>query len=188
VNSVLIRNWWAVALRGALAILFGMLAILMPGVTLAAMVLIFGAYSVVDGVFALVAGLRAARHHERWWHLALEGIVDLVVGVIAWAIPLATALALLYLVSAWAIVTGLFRIAAAIRLRKEIEGEWLLVLNGALSVLFGIVIIAYPGAGLVTLVWLLGMYAMLFGIILVTLGFRLRSHGAMGASATSAVR
>lgn len=187
-NSVLIRNWWAVALRGALAILFGILAILMPGVTLAAMVLIFGAYSVVDGVFALVAGLRAARHHERWWHLALEGIVDLVVGVIALAIPLATALALLYLVSAWAIVTGLFRIAAAIRLRKEIEGEWLLVLNGALSVLFGIVIMAYPGAGLVTLVWLLGMYAMLFGIILVTLGFRLRSHGARGASTTSAVR
>jgi uncharacterized membrane protein HdeD (DUF308 family) len=188
VNSVLIRNWWAVALRGALAILFGLMAIVMPGITLAVIVLLFGSYSLVDGVFALVAGLRAARQHERWWHLALEGIADIVVGVIAFVVPLATALAFLYLVGAWAIVTGVFRIAAAIRLRKEIEGEWLLILNGAVSVLFGVVIFTYPGAGLVTLVWLLGMYAMIFGIILLALGFRLRGHGAKGASAATTAR
>jgi uncharacterized membrane protein HdeD (DUF308 family) len=175
-DMVLARNWWALALRGALAVLFGVLAFIVPGVTLGVLILLFGAYSLVDGVFAILAGLRAAQRHERWWPLALEGLVDIVVGVIALAMPAAAALALLYVVSAWAIVTGVFRIAAAVRLRREIQGEWFLILNGVLSVLFGVAIIVFPAVGLVTLVWIVGMYAVLVGVVFLALAFRLRGH------------
>jgi uncharacterized membrane protein HdeD (DUF308 family) len=177
-NMVLARNWWALALRGVLAIVFGVLAFVNPGITLAALVLLFGAYSLVDGVFAIIAGLRAAQRHERWWPFALEGLASIVVGIIAFLMPAAAAFALLMLASAWSIVTGVFRIAAAIRLRKQIQGEWLLILNGILSVAFGVIIALFPGAGLVTLVWLIGFYAVLFGIILLALAFRLRGHTA----------
>jgi uncharacterized membrane protein HdeD (DUF308 family) len=177
-DTVLARNWWALALRGVFAILVGLIAFVAPGVFLASLVLLFAAYLLVDGVFSIIAGLRAAQRNERWWPLALEGLVDIVAGIIAFALPAAAALALLYLVSAWSILTGLFRIAAAIRLRRQIRGEWLLILNGALSVLFGIAILVYPAVGLVTVVWIVGIYALLFGILLVALGFRLRSHAA----------
>ena len=115
--------------------------------------LLFGAYALVDGVFAIIAGIRAAERHERWWPFALEGLLSILVGVIAFVMPAAAALALLYFVSAWAILTGVLRISAAIRLRKEIRGEWMLILNGALSVLLGILIVVRPGAGVVTLMW-----------------------------------
>ncbi len=187
-NMVLARNWWAVALRGVLAIIFGVLAFVNPGITLAALVLLFGAYSLVDGVFAIIAGLRAAQRHERWWPFALEGLASIVVGIIAFLMPAAAAFALLMLASAWSIVTGIFRIAAAIRLRKQIQGEWLLILNGVLSVAFGVIIAIFPGAGLVTLVWLIGMYAIIFGVILLALGFRLKSHGAKAAARPAGAR
>jgi uncharacterized membrane protein HdeD (DUF308 family) len=176
-NMVLVRNWWALALRGLVAILFGLIAFLSPGFTLVWLVLLFGAYALVDGIFAIIAGIRAAERHERWWPLALEGLASIVVGVITFLMPAATAFVLLYFVSVWAILTGVLRIAAAIRLRRDIQGEWLLIVNGALSVLLGVLIIAKPGAGLVTLVWMLGAYATVFGIVLVGLGFQLRGHG-----------
>jgi uncharacterized membrane protein HdeD (DUF308 family) len=176
-NMVLSRNWWALALRGVLAIVVGMIAFAMPGVFLASIVLLFGAYALVDGIFAIIAGIRAAERHERWWPLALEGVVDIVAGIVVFLLPAAAALALLYLISAWSIVTGVFRIAAAIRLRKQIEGEWLFILNGVLSVLFGVVIAVFPAVGLVTVVWIIGMYAIIFGVLLVALAFRLRGHG-----------
>jgi len=175
-NMVLVRNWWALALRGVAAVLFGLIAFLMPGVTLTAMVLLFGAYSLVDGVFAIIAGIRAAERHERWWPFALEGLLSIVVGAIAFLMPTAAAFALLFVVAAWAILTGVIRIGAAIRLRKEIRGEWMLILNGALSVLLGILIIVIPGAGLVTLIWWLGAYATIYGITLITLALKLRAH------------
>jgi uncharacterized membrane protein HdeD (DUF308 family) len=177
-NVLLARNWWAVLIRGVLAVVFGVLAFVNPGITLAALVLVFAAYSLVDGVFAVIAGLRAARRQERWWPFALEGLLSIVVGIIAFLIPVAAAFALLMLVSAWSIVTGLFRIAAAIRLRREIQGEWLLILSGILSVAFGVVIAIWPVVGLVTVMWLIGFYAVLFGVILIALAFRLLSHGA----------
>ena len=177
-NMVLARNWWALVLRGVLAIVFGVLAFVNPGLTLSALILLFGAYSLVDGVFAIISGLRAAQRHERWWPFALEGLASIVVGILAFLMPVAAAFALLMIASAWSIVTGILRIAAAIRLRREISGEWLLILNGLLSVAFGVVIVLFPGAGLVTLVWVVGMYAILFGVILVALGFRVRGHGA----------
>jgi uncharacterized membrane protein HdeD (DUF308 family) len=187
-NMVLARNWWALVLRGVLAIVFGVLAFVNPGLTLATLVLLFGAYSLVDGVFAIIAGLRAAQRQERWWPFALEGLASIAVGLFTFVAPAATAFALLLLVSVWAIVTGVFRIAAAIRLRKEIQGEWLLILNGLLSVIFGIVIMARPGAGLVWLVWMVGLYAIIFGVILVALGFRLRGHGATVAPGRARAR
>jgi uncharacterized membrane protein HdeD (DUF308 family) len=175
-NLVLVRNWWVLALRGAAAVLFGLIAFLMPGVTLAALVLLFGAYSLIDGVFTIIAGIRAAERHERWWPFVLEGLLSIVVGLIAFLMPAAAAFALLFVVAAWAIITGVLRISAAIRLRKEIRGEWMLILNGALSVILGILIIVIPGAGLVTLIWWLGAYAVIWGITLIMLAFRLRAH------------
>jgi uncharacterized membrane protein HdeD (DUF308 family) len=177
-TMVLVRNWWALALRGLFAVVFGLVAFLMPGVTLAALVLLFGAYALVDGVFAIIAGLRAAERHERWWPFALEGLADFAAGVITFLMPAATAFALLFLVGFWAMFTGILRIVAAVRLRKEIQGEWMLILNGILSVLFGLLLVALPVLGLVTLVWMIGAYALIRGIVLLALAFRLRGHGA----------
>jgi len=186
-NTVLVRNWWALALRGVAAIVFGLLALIMPAFTLVWLVLLFGAYVLVDGVFSIIAGIRAAERHERWWPFALEGLASIVVGILAFVMPAATALVLLYFVAAWAIVTGAIRIGAAIRLRREVRGEWLLILNGALSVILGILIVVRPGAGLLTLVWLLGVYAVVFGVMLVGLALRLRRHARAAGSVTRRV-
>src|SRR5262245_60271037 len=187
-NMVLVRNWWALLIRGLAAIVFGLIAFFAPGVTVAALVILFGAYALVDGVFAIIAGLRAAQRHERWWPLALEGVVDIIAGIIVFLLPAAAVLGLLYLISAWSIVTGVFRIAAAIRLRRQIEGEWLLILNGVFSVLFGLVIFLFPGVGLITVVWIIGMYAIVFGILLVALGFRLRGHASRAGARSAGAR
>src|SRR6266481_782081 len=174
--QVLIRNWWAFALRGALGILLGLAAFLFPSITLGALVLLFGVYAVVDGVFAVVAGVRAAERRERWGALLLEGIAGIVAGVLAFVWPALTALVLLYLIAAWSIIRGALKIAAAVRLRRTIQGEWLLGLNGAFSVLFGVLLIAMPAIGLLTLVWLVGAYAVLFGALLLGFAYRLRRH------------
>jgi uncharacterized membrane protein HdeD (DUF308 family) len=172
--AVLTRNWWALALRGIFAILFGLAAFAMPGITLAVVIWLFGAYAIVDGIFAIVAGLRAAERHERWWALLLEGIVDIAAGVVAFAWPALTALLLLYLVSVWAVVTGVLEIAAAIRLRQAIKGEWLLAINGVVSVLLGVFLVVVPGGGILVLIYWIGGYAIFFGVLLLGLAFRLR--------------
>jgi uncharacterized membrane protein HdeD (DUF308 family) len=175
-TTVLGRNWWALLVRGIAAVLFGVIAFVMPAVTLAVLVYLFGAYAIVDGIFAIVAAVRAAERHERWWSLALQGIVDIAAGVIAFIWPGATALALLFIVAFWAIVTGVIEVWAAIRLRREIEGEWLLILSGTLSVLFGIALLVLPAAGLVVLVVWIGAYAVISGIVMIALAFRVRSR------------
>lgn len=174
--QVLVRNWWALAVRGVFGILFGVAALLLPGITLGALILLFGAYAVIDGVFAIVAGIRAAEHHERWVSLLIEGIAGIAAGVLTFVWPALTALVLLYLIAIWSIIRGILKIAAAIRLRRTIQGEWLLGLNGAFSVLFGILLVVMPVMGLVTLVWLVGVYALIFGGLLLGLAFRLRTH------------
>jgi uncharacterized membrane protein HdeD (DUF308 family) len=172
---VLARNWWALALRGFLAVLFGIMAFALPGITLGALVLLYGAYALIDGIFAIAAALVGRTGGLPWWALLVEGLVGIAVGVMTFAWPGITALVLLYLIAAWAVVTGVLEIAAAIQLRREVRGEWLLALSGVLSVLFGLALVINPGAGALAVVWLIGAYAIAFGALLLVLGFRLRS-------------
>lgn len=167
--EILARNWWAIVLRGAIAIVVGVLAFFLPGLTLASLVLLFAVYSLIDGVFAVVAGVRAARAGERWWPMALEGVVDLIAGAIALLWPIATVLAFVFLAAGWAIVSGIVLLAGAFR-RREI----LLGLAGGFSVVWGVLFALWPGKGALALVWLFGGYALVFGVALVVAGFRLR--------------
>ena len=167
-------SWWALALRGLAAIIFGILAFVWPVITLAALVFLFGAYALVDGAFAIVAGIRATKENKRWWLLLIEGILSVFAGVLAFAVPAITAFFLLILIASWAIVTGAFEIAAAIQMRKYITGEWLLALSGVASILFGLALLINPAVGALAVVWIIGAYAIVFGVLMVVLGFRLR--------------
>ena len=169
----LARNWGWIALRGALAILFGILAIAWPASAFAAVVILFGAYAFVDGVFALVALFRGAGR-DRLWVLVLEAIVGIGIGVLTVARPAATALALLYYVGIWSILTGILELVAAVRLRKEITGEFWLGLAGVLSIAFGVLLFATPEAAALALAVWIGAYAIVFGVMLLLLAFRLR--------------
>jgi uncharacterized membrane protein HdeD (DUF308 family) len=172
-SIVLAQNWWVIALRGVLAIAFGIAAVLLPGVTIAALVLLFAAYMLVDGVFAIVAAVRAARHGERWGLLVFEGIADLVAAAIAWLWPLATVLAFVMLMGAWAIVSGVLMIAATFRLHLA-YGRWLMALGGFISVIWGFLLLVWPVAGILALAWWMGAYALFFGVTLLALSIRLR--------------
>lgn len=172
--GVLTRHWWVFLVRGVLAILFGLGAFFWPAITLAALVILFGAFAFADGFFTLVAAIRGKNEIDRWWLYLLEGLAGLATGALTFFWPGVTAVVLLMFIAAWAVVTGIFEIAAAIRLRKEIEGEWALGLAGLLSVLFGLILIARPGAGALAVIWLIGAYAIAFGIVMVVLAFRLR--------------
>lgn len=171
------RNWWIFVLRGVLAVLFGIVAWIWPGLTVAALVILFGAYAFVNGIFAVIAGIASFGENQRWWAELLVGIAGIILGILTFIWPGVTALALLYLIAAWAIVTGVFEIIAAIELRKAIDNEWLLGIGGVLSVIFGLILIIFPGSGAISLVWVIGIYAIIFGVTLIALGFRLRNSG-----------
>jgi len=185
--TVYTGSWWALLLRGIAAIAFGVLAFVWPGITLAVLVFLWGAYAFFDGVFAIAAGVKSHGESRRWWVLLLEGILGVIAGVLAFVIPGITALVLLMLIAAWAIVTGIFEIVAAIQMRKYIKGEWLLILAGIASILFGLLLFLSPGAGALAVVWLIGAYAIVFGVILIALSLRLhgmlRSHDEMSPRA-----
>jgi uncharacterized membrane protein HdeD (DUF308 family) len=170
----LARNWGAIAVRGVVAIIFGILCFVVPGITLRTLVLLFGAYALVDGVFDIIAAVRRRTGDEPWWALLLEGIVGIAAGLVAFLMPRLTALALLYIIAAWAIVTGVLEIVAAVRLRREITNEWWLAFSGVLSVVFGVLIMAAPAAGALVIVLWIGAYAVVFGASLLALAFRLR--------------
>lgn len=172
--AVAARAWWTLVLRGVLAVVFGIIAWIWPGLTVGALVLLFGAYALVDGVFALVAAF-SNRAEGRRLPLLLEGILGIGSGIAAVVWPGLTALALLYIIAAWALITGVFEILAAVELRREIENEWLLGLAGLASIVFGILLIVFPGSGALAVVWMIGTYAVLFGVLLIALGFRLRA-------------
>lgn len=183
----LARHWWVVGLRGLAAVLFGILAFAWPGMTLAVLVILFGAYALVDGILGLFAAFRGETQHRI--ALALEGLVGVLAGLAAFAWPGLTALVLLYIIAFWAILTGVLEIVAAIRLRRIISNELGLIIGGGLSVLFGIVLLIAPGAGALAVVFLIGAYAIIFGIALLALAWRLREHGQTAAghgTATSA--
>jgi uncharacterized membrane protein HdeD (DUF308 family) len=170
----LARNWWLLVLRGVLAVVFGILAFVWPEATVTALVILFGAFMLVDGVFALVAAWRQAERKMTWWPTLLEGLAGIAIGIITFVWPGVTAFALLYLIAAWALITGILEIVAAVRLRREIRGEWILALIGVASIVFAILVFLFPGEGAVAIVWAIGAYAVVFGILLVLLGLRLR--------------
>jgi uncharacterized membrane protein HdeD (DUF308 family) len=171
---VFTSSWWALVLRGIAAILFGVLAFMWPGITLTALVFLFGAYALVDGAFSIVAGIKSYSEHKRWWLLLIGGCLSVAAGVFAFIVPAMTALILLILIASWAIVTGIFQIAAAIQLRKHITGEWLLALSGVVSVLFGAMLLYNPVGGALAVVWLIGAYSVFFGLLLLIFGIKLR--------------
>ena len=172
--NLIAKNWWLIVLRGICAILFGLLALTRPGITLGALIMLWAIYAFVDGVLAFVAALSGSSGTP-WWLLVLEGVVGVGVAAAAFLAPGVTAIVLLFFIAARAIVAGILEIAAAIQLRKEIEGELWLGLAGAGSVLFGLVLMARPGIGALAVVWMIGLYAILFGGLLVALGFRVRT-------------
>ena len=168
------RNWWAVALRGVVAILFGVAAFIWPGLTLGVLVVMFGAYAFLDGVFAVVTALRARGERLRWAVL-LEGITGIVAGMLIWLWPQTTLLLLVYFIAAWALITGMLEVLAAFRLRERIHGEWRLALSGVLSMVFALLVGVWPHAAILAIAWLVGAYAILFGIVFLALGWRLRA-------------
>lgn len=162
-------NWWVLLLRGILAVLFGIIAFALPGLTLVTLVLLYGAYALVDGLIALWVGGKS-----RAWSLLLAGIIGVLFGIYTFLFPGITAVALLYLIAAWAIFRGVLEIVTAMRLRREISYEWALVLGGIISILFGLVLFANPAAGALAMVWLIGAYAVVFGLAMIILAFRAR--------------
>jgi uncharacterized membrane protein HdeD (DUF308 family) len=170
--AVVPRHWWALALRGVAAVVFGILAFTLPGMTLAVLVLLFGAYALVDGVLAIVSALRSSGEHL--WYLLFEGVLGIVAGVAAFAWPGLTALVLLFIIAVWAVLTGLLEVVAAVRLRKAIKNEWAWIAGGVVSVVFGLFMLISPGPGALAFVWLIGTYAIIFGITLFALAWEVR--------------
>jgi uncharacterized membrane protein HdeD (DUF308 family) len=181
-------HWWALALRGAIAILFGLAALLRPDIALEALILLFGAYALVDGVFSIVGVFGGTRGGTPRWLLFIEGVAGILAGLIAFVLPGLTAILLLYLIAAWAIVKGISEIVMAIRLRREIRGEWAMIVGGALSVLFGVILaVIGPVAGLFSLIWLIGIYAVAFGIMILITAFSVRGRDSGSADRPSRV-
>jgi uncharacterized membrane protein HdeD (DUF308 family) len=173
-SEVLAESWWAVGLRGIFGILFGLICLLTPGVAVEVFVILFAAYMLVDGVFAIVGGIKAARNGERWGLLILEGIVDLAAGLVAVLWPAITLVALIWIVAIWAIVSGALMLGAAFTLNLD-HGRWWLALGGIASVIFGILLVVEPLIGAVVLTMWIGAYALVFGIFLLILAFQLHS-------------
>ena len=170
------RNWGWIVVRGIAAMIFGVLALVLPGITLAALVLLWGAYALADGIIALIAAFRIRDRGKPFWALLVVGILGIAAGILTFIWPGMTAIVLLAFIAAWSLVMGIFQIIAAVRLRKSIENEWLLGLSGLLSVIFGVLMLINPGAGALAVIWVIGAYAVLFGVLLIALGIKLRSR------------
>ena len=173
--SDLRRNWGWIVVRGIAAVIFGVLAWVLPGITLAALVLLWGAYALADGIIALIAAFRIRYRGKPFWALVVIGILGVAAGIVTFIWPGMTAIVLLAFIAAWSLVMGIFQIIAAVRLRKSIKNEWLLGLSGLLSVIFGVLMLINPGAGALAVIWVIGAYAILFGVLLIALGLKLRS-------------
>jgi uncharacterized membrane protein HdeD (DUF308 family) len=174
--TMLRKYWWTILLRGILAVLFGIAAFVWPGITIVFLISLFGAYALLDGIISVVIGIAQYGENERWWGILLQGICGIAVGLMTFLWPQVTGLILLFFIAGWAILTGLFQIVAAIRLRKVISGEWLLGLSGVISMLFGITLFIYPAAGALAVIWMIGIFAILNGLLLIFLSLRIRSN------------
>lgn len=177
--NTLVRNWWLMALQGLCAVLFGVLALIWPGITLGTLVILFGAYALASGALSFAA---AFQHRERFWALLVGGVLGIVAGLAAFFWPGFTALALLYLIAGWAVATGLFELIAAIKLRKVMTGEFLLGLSGLSSIVFGLLLMIWPGPGALAVVWLIGGYAVVLGTMRIGLAFRLHEVQKSGSA------
>ncbi len=186
-SALLAQNWWAIALRGVFAILFALVAFFWPGATLLSFVLFFSAYMLVDGVFAIVAAVRAASNHQRWGLLVLEGIVDILAGIVAFIWPGLTVVFFITLMAVWSLITGVLMVVAAFKLDPAYGRGWL-IFSGIVSVLFGVVLLIAPLVGAVVLTWWLGAYALVFGITLLVLAFKLKGHKDEVSTGTAAPR
>jgi len=173
--AVLIGNWWAMALRGAAAILFAVIAFAAPNLTATVLIMVFGAYTLVDGLFAFVAAQRAAHRHGRSWPLIVEGLLDMALATICFVFPDVALVTLIYVIGFWAVLSGLALVTPGFGLLR-LNGHLLLIFGGLLSIALGVVLLSHPDAGIIALTWWLGVYALLFGIVLVSAAFRLRHH------------
>jgi len=183
-SEALADHWWAVALRGLIAIIFGLICIIIAPAAILTAIIFFSAYMLVDGVLAIASGIKAARNGKRWGLLILEGLVDIAAGVIAFMWPGLTTIALVLLIGIWAIISGALLVYAAFTLKLD-HGRWWLVLAGVASVIFGILLVASPVVGAVVLTWWVGAYAIAFGILLIILGFKLRGKKAEHGTAAN---
>ena len=170
VAEALAKQWWVLLVRGILALLFGIVAVALPSLTLLALVMLFGVYVLLDGMVVLWVGVGA----RAWW-LVIVGILGLIAGILAFVYPSITAVALLCLIAAWAIVRGMFEIIAAIQLRKGISNQWMLIIGGIVSIIFGVVLVARPSVGALAMVWVIGVFALVFGVAMIVLSFQLRA-------------
>lgn len=166
------RTWWLILIRGICAIIFGILALIWPGITVYVLVIFFGAYAIVSGIFSLFSAFGHNVSSRAW--LIISGIIGILAGIVAFAWPGITALALLYVIAFWAIFTGVAEVVAGIALRKTIENEWMLIVGGVLSVIFGILLFIWPGAGMLGLTWLLGIFAIIYGIAMIVMSVRVK--------------
>ena len=176
-KNYLAKYWWIFLLRGIFSIVFGVLAFTMPGLTIATLVLVWGAYALVDGLVALYASATGGTKPGDHWLVGMQGLIGLAAGILTLLMPGVTALGLLIAIAAYSLVVGVLQIAAAIKLREEIEGEFWLGLSGLVSILFGMFIIARPGEGALAVIWILGGYAVIFGVFLISFAFRIKGHG-----------
>ena len=172
--DILSRYWWTTLLRGIIAIFFGIALFVQPGISLLTLTLLFGAFAMADGIASVISAFGGRHDHEHWWVLLLAGLAGIGAGVLTFMNPGLTTLALVFYIAIWAIATGLLEMVAAIRLRKEIQGEFWLALAGLVSIAFGVMLMARPWAGALTLVWLIAGYAIVFGSILIALAFKAR--------------
>lgn len=169
------RNWWIMALRGLFAVIFGLIALVAPGIALLAFIYVFAAYALIDGGIAIITAIQERELLDRWGWVLFEGILSILAGIIAFANPSLTAVVLLYIIAAWAIVTGIMEIVTAFVIREFVSREWILALAGIASVAFGIILFISPGAGILSILWLVGIYGIVFGLLFIVRAFQLRS-------------
>ena len=182
----LAKSWWLLLLRGIAAIIFGILAFVWPGLTLVTLVLLYGAFALVDGVISLIAAFTGSAKPVPTWWLVVVGLLGIAAGIVTFAWPGITAILLVLLIGAWALVHGIFEIIGAIQLRKEIDNEWMLILGGLLSVVFSLIVLFAPGAGALGLIWAIASYSIVFGILFIALALRLRKYGHAAGPAAAA--
>ena len=168
------KKWWTFTLRGIFAILFGVFALVWPGATIVALTIFFGCYLLADGIFAVAAGLGTSGEYSGWWTLVLEGLAGIILGLLTLVLPAMTAQAVVYMIGAWAVVTGVLELSSAIQLRRQIANEIVMILSGLISIILGLLLFAFPVEGAVSLVWLIGVFSLLFGFSLVLLSLRMR--------------